>query len=133
MTPDQPPGTPTCVEIALARREHALLNKQRDATAEAIVQLSDALSTLGPSRGVTAETATNPIEQLLGRACFALSTLMEIRLLELQMMHESYIARVDELEVTLTMADGGDLAALSRATPQASEYAANDREKHATA
>ena len=112
--------------------QHALLMKQRDAAAESIIQLSDALSTLAPSQGVVAEAATNPTEELLGRVCHALSTLMEVQLLQLQMTHESLVARIDELEANLKMADGGDLAALSRAIPQASEPARDDRKKQTT-
>jgi hypothetical protein len=108
---------------------HARLSKQRDAAAEAIIQLSDALSTLEPSRGVDAETATNPTEERLDRACCALSALIEVRLLELQTTHESLAARVDKLEAIQKMADGGDLAALSRAIPQSTEHAHDHREK----
>jgi len=108
--------------------QHALLIKQRDAAAESIIQLSDVLSTL-PPQGVVAETATNPTGELLGRVCHALSALMEVHLLELQMTHESLVARIDELEANLKMAGGGDLAALSRAIPQASEPTRDNRKK----
>ena len=111
--------------------QHALLIKQRDAAAESIIQLSDALSTL-PAQGAVAETATNPTGELLGRVCHALSALMEVHLLELQMKHESLLARIDELEANLKMAEGGDLAALSRAIPQASEPTRDNRKRQTT-
>ena len=117
MTPTQPPGIPQHIEIASARREHALLSKQRDLAAESIKQLGDALATL--SQGVTVETVANAPERLLYCVCNALSAVIEVRLLELQMSHENLVARVDDLEATLKMADGGDLAALTRAIPQA--------------
>jgi hypothetical protein len=118
MTPAQLPGVPLPSQIASARREHASLIKQRDFAAEAIIQLSDALATLEPSPGVVDQTSVNPTEERLDRACSALSALIEVRLLELQMMHESLVARTDELEALLTTADGGDLGALSRAIPK---------------
>lgn len=101
--------------------DHAQLTRQRDAAAEAIVQLSDALSTLEPSRAVVSQTLT----------C-ALSALIEVRLLELQMTHESLEARLDKLGAIQKMADGGDLAALSRAIPQSAEHTHDDREKQPT-
>jgi hypothetical protein len=111
--------------------QHALLIKQRDAAAESIIQLSDVLSKL-PPQGVAAETATNPTDELLGRVCHAVSALMEVHLLELQMTHESFLAPIDELEANLKMAGGGDLAALSRAIPQASEPTPGNRKKQTT-
>src|SRR6266446_5042637 len=110
MTPAQPPGIPQHIQIALARREHALLSKQRDVAAESIEQLSDALATL--SQGVIVEVVVNPPERLLYRICNALSAVIQVRLLELQMSHENLVERVDDLEATLKMGDGGDLAAL---------------------
>ena len=89
--------------------------------AEAIIQLSDALATLEPSRRAAVETATSPNEEHWDYVRSALIVLMEVRLLELQMTHEDLAARVDELEANLKMADGGDLAALSRAVPQSPE------------
>ena len=112
--------------------QHARLSKQRDAAAESIIQLSDALSTAGPSRGVVAEASTNSTEELLGSVCHALSTLMEVRLLELQITHEGLVAQLDDVEVDLKMAGGGDLTALSRAIPQASKQAHGDRERQTT-
>ena len=121
MTPAQPPDIPQHIQIASARREHALLSKQRDVAAESIKQLSDALATL--SEGVSDEAVVNPPEQLLYRISNALSAVIQVRLLELQMSHENLVARVD-LEAALKIADGGDLAALNRAIPQApSEHA----------
>ncbi len=120
MNPAEPPGVPQHIQIASARREHALLSKQRDIAAESIKQLSDALATL--SQGV--EAIVNPPERLLYRICNALSAVIQVRLLELQMSHENLVARVDDLEAALKVADGGDLAALNRAIPQApSEHA----------
>ena len=111
---------------------HARLSRQRDAAAEAIIQLSDALSTLEPSRGEDAKTATSPTEERLDRACCALSALIQVRLLELQMTHERVAARVDQLEAVQTMADRGDLAALSRAIPRSTGLAHDDQEKQTT-
>jgi len=91
--------------------QQALL-KQRDAARESIIQSSDVLSTPGPSQGGVAETTTNRTQELVDRASEALSTLMEARLLELQMTHENLVAGIDELEAKLKMA-GGELAALS--------------------
>jgi hypothetical protein len=107
---------------AAIQLRHARLSKKRNATAEAIVQLSDALSTLDPLRGAIAEIATNPTEERLNRACYALSALIEVRLLELQMTHESLVAQIAALETVLKTSDGGDLAALGRAIPQPSEH-----------
>jgi len=122
MTPAQPPGIPQHTQIASARREHALLSKQRDVAAESMEQLSDALATL--SQGVSDEAVVSPPERLLYRICNALSAVIQVRLLELQMSHENLVARVDDLEAALKIADGGDLAALNRAIPQApSEHA----------
>ncbi len=104
-------------QIASARREHALLSKQRDVAAESIEQLSDALAAL--SQGVIVEVVVNPPERLLYRICNALSAVIQVRLLELQMSHENFVARVDDLEAALKIADGGDLAALNRAIPRA--------------
>jgi hypothetical protein len=116
----------TLAEIQL---RHARLSKQRDVTAEAIIQLSRALSGLDPSRDVIAKVTTNPTEERLNCACYALSALIEVRLLELQMTHETLVARIGALEAVLKAAPGGDLSALSRAIPQTSEHAHDDTEK----
>jgi hypothetical protein len=109
--------------MAEIQLHHARLCKQRDAAAEAIIQLSDALSTLDPSQGLRAELATNPTEERLNSACYALSALIEVRLLELQMTHETLVARIGALEAVLKTTDGGDLAALSRTIFQTCECA----------
>src|SRR5258708_38806503 len=115
MTPARPPGIPQHTQIASARREHALLSKQRDVAAESIKQLSDALATL--SEGVSDEAVVNPPEQLLYRIGNALSAGVQVRPLELPMLPENLVARGEELERAFKISDGGDLAALYRTIP----------------
>ncbi len=103
MTPQVPPH----IQIAMARRELALLTKQRDVAAESIEALSSAMAALSGPLRIIPETVTTEVERHVLRLTFAISMITSVRLLELQMSHENLVARCAELEAALKVADGG--------------------------